>query len=701
MPDGLSTSPRRSIVDLPQGPVSPPGPRVGSRLPPPFPHRTSLGHPQGPNPLSSASRDSHFRLGNHPPSSPHPQDSGDQPPLQPLVVPRDPTLIHPLHEAQQVCQASAKEPQLLPPPQLPHHRHRHRAVPDHLPPPPHHTRRVHPRRSDVLHPRADPPSLRGLPQLDQAPRQPRRPSRIPLHSPLPPSGHLSVLHDRSHPPLHPRGSLRRLLQPTYLSSFLAEDLLHSLPIPPAVRLGPGILGPPPLHPHPEGPPPPRSQTSPPSPPPPPSKPLPQSPPKFPLFLPHHLHSRPNILPVPGGPRSPPSNLPQPTPPGPSRPQGRLRRPLHLHPRRTDPPNLRPRRLRPDPIQQARAPLGHPQCMGQSADLRSAKLHHSPQRTLLLPPQPDLQTQALPYPALATPRRHCRPYPLLPNPPSSLPSVVFASPKGKIHLRLPTELPLLPTNHPIKNSPPAPKGLPTHAVKSSHLPSQLSLDPPHLPPTLERPDLPSPEDPLFLTPPSSPPSTPKESLPLPPTPLFLFIHQNPPTSLARPSRLLGAGILSSCLPTHRRRHPPTTTRHLPSPPPPRGILPPMGACPLHHVPFHTFPSLRSPTSPGSTPRTFSPLHSSPTSSPPTPSTPPDSPPHPRELIASYLQEPTPPSTPQSRRAFRKRRALFNYLIPLYSTSHPSPPSSSCHGGNSPPHFIPSRLPPHVSTCPPPI
>ena len=345
----------------------------------------------------------------------------------------------------------------------------------------------------------------------------------------------------------------------------------------------GILGPPPLSAHPTW----SSSTS--------SPPLldrPNPP------LPHLPHHRPRHLPNPERRGITTGLLPPPTLAPPASAKTSLRRSLHLHPSRSNPTDLRPRRLRPNSIQQTRVRLGHPKRLGQPPNLRSTKLSSSPQRRVHLPHHSPPKAKTLCQPTLAKNIKLLPPSTLPPLLPTPLPPVLFISSKGKAHLNLPQ-----PKSSTI-----------SHTASRSPKPSHQT--PPNLPVSAP------PET-------ANPRSRPKTNHLLRETPTLhpLKIPNLPP---------LGLGILPLPEEFHRPKHPPSPPRPLPSEPTPSPIPSHLETSPPFRFQFNKLPSLLSPPPP-STPH-------QPNSAPPFP-----------PLPCSESDTP-PPSEPDSPTSYQSYHSL---------------------------------------------
>nr|USH10131.1 MP [Passion fruit yellow mosaic virus] len=540
MSDGLPTRSRRSQLDVAPRFISPPSARVGSRLPKALSDNIPLVGFSRPTSLSPKSRSPSFRSLHSPSSSSSAQNTGDQPPLQSLEFSRQREIFSGLHEAIKVRKAPKEEFKLPGALQLPRHSNRLRSVPFHNSHSALSPDSVHARRLDVHEPRADSPPLSSSSGSDEILLLPRRSTRESLHQPVSPPKPVPVSTGQRHPSLHSRAPPRRFLQPAHRSSKLVENQFHPAPKTPAICNDPGILGPPPLHSDSE-----RSSSpssdqflTPPSSPPRPSPPR---------------HSGPGLLPNPRLPRAPRGHLPPSTSPGPSRPNHRLQRPVHLHQGRPHSQDLRSRRVRQVPLQQTRALLGHTQCLGQSPDLRASELPNSPKRLLPLLPKPSGKSQTVLPAALEKNRRSRRSFPLLPNPPAALPPVVFASPKGKVHLRLPQT--------PQPSSPSSPSASESSAEDLAAISKRLSLHS------------------------TLPPETRALS-----SEVSTLFHVRPDLSISYsgPPRLLGAGTCFSRESSHGDCESPSPTRHLPSSSPPSPISSNLGSPglydDLHHYLF---------------------------------------------------------------------------------------------------------------------
>ncbi|BAA00531.1 Overlapping protein/movement protein [Kennedya yellow mosaic virus] len=718
MSNGFPTSSRCSSVDFTQGPLLAPSPRVGSRLLNGLPPNLPLDGPTRPPTLPSQIGNPDQLLRKFPPPPPSAQDAGNPPTLHPLDASLHPAFICPLHEASKIHEAP-KEEQVLPTsPQLPPDSHRFSAFSFNLSPPPKHPFRVHARCSDVLPTRTDPSSVSPSSAVDQPLLLSCDPTRIPLHPPLPHARPLHLHPERSNPPLHPRGTLRRFIQPAHNSPLLAENQLHPLPKSQPLHHNSGILGTSPFHTDTKRSPPPRSEAA-----------SSQSSSILPLPRPGN---RPGVLPGPKVRGAPSSNLPLPTPQAPPRARERLQRSLHLHASRQNAPRLRPRRLRSDPIQQTRTQVGHPQCVGQPTNLRAAQLPSPTKRGVPRSPQPTPENEAVLLTALAPPRRHSRSWPLLPFPPSSLPEVVFASSKGKVHLRLSTQPPSSPQT---SSSPPPPsprtdasgiqtplasppskrkeKSLPhpshqppSHSKRNlrrhSALPLLLPIHPtkttqPH--PAVPQPTAgPTPHPPPTKKIPLHPPKS-QERHPSPPPDVFHDCQPSSPTShVVGYRRLLGSGISLPFKLAFWRRRSPNPARHLPPPPPPRKLhseldsnslsrsssfsLSPLCSLPPSPSPSEQLPTVSAPPTPSPIPAT--PLPGSRHPSPIRPTNPRRTTPcssnhrtqtrefQPKQPQPKLLGRFKPPTEEFLQRQSPRSQQTYAYLLKYY-TPQPQPPS----------------------------
>nr|WPR15553.1 movement protein [Okra mosaic virus] len=648
MSHGFSTSPRRPIQHQPQGPFPASSVRVGHRLHQTLSHELSLGRSQDQPLLPPLLRHPSLQSGLLPTPPPHSQNPRNSPPLQSLDASRRPAFLRPLHETSEVSQASEVEPKLPTSPQLPHHPEGLYSFSFFLHHPPQHPRHLHARRPHVLSPFPDSASLPSVPQTRPPLRLSGRPTRKLLHRSLSLPRHLQLPDPLPDPPLRAGRPLRRRVQSAPSVPQLAEDLVHFPPRSPPHRLHSGLLGPPPqpsnhpLHP--------------------PQKPLPSPsphPPK-PLQFRHVRSKGRGLLPHPQDDSAPQPHLPQSTPPRSARPRVGLQRPLHLHSRGSDSPSVRSRRVRPHSLQQTRALLGHPKRLGQPPHLRPPQLPPPSKHGVPLLPNPPLQPQALPSTALAPNHRRRRSYPILPNPPSALPPVVFASRKGKVHLRLPTtNLPLPPQpSSTIPSLPRSPRRGPPTPTPLSFIPRPLFF-------------LSSEEE---STPPSSPSS---DFHSLPPSPQ----HPDSPRS----SRLLGAGIVHSCFQDPTTSEPPTPRRTLPLPSPSPSLPSSVGTqspCPSSPDSFPAFRATPQPPSPitshisHSLPSSplfpSSPTHSSPKLSP---FSTPFKPGHrrllPRDLPFQHQYSRLPTHLRSKQLSFAEIRTLQR-ILPFYINSFPSPP-----------------------------
>nr|WBO25746.1 putative movement protein [Andean potato mild mosaic virus] len=336
-----------------------------------------LGHPE-------------LRSRHHPSSSPHSQNSRNFHAVQSLALScQNPFHCH-VHEAQQVFKTPAPERQLHHPYQLPLDCRGHNQVPRDFSLVPYHRVLLHARRADVLLSSADIDSLLRKSKPTDSLLLSRSTSRVSLHRSFPPSGSLHLPNFRQHPPLHPGVPPFRSLQPAPSSPILAESGFHFSFFTPALSHEAGILGPRPLSSDSERPPskafsqsPSKSRTSPSS-----LKSEQQSPA---IHCPHVQQFRasrqPGFLPNSRLPRASIRHLPEPASSPPPHSHCCVQRSLHLHQSSSDSQNLRPSRVCSHPKQQNRVLLGHPECLGQSADLRSVKFSPSPLSQLSIFPEP--------------------------------------------------------------------------------------------------------------------------------------------------------------------------------------------------------------------------------------------------------------------------------------------------------------------------
>nr|WNN30605.1 putative movement protein [Valeriana jatamansi tymovirus 1] len=559
MSNGFPAGPQRPVCHVAPRLLSPPRARVGQRLPPALPHHLPLDGSLRTHPLPSPLRNPNLRPRNHPSSPRHPQGHRDLSSPSPLVLSRHNAFKRNVHEARQVSQTSKQECQLPRAHQLPPDPHGLRPLPNHLPPPSNPSHNLHARRPHVLPSLTNPRPLLPSPPSAKAPCKPRSPPRINLHRPLSSPQPLHLHHSKPNPPLHPRKPRRGQLQSAPPSFVLAPHQLHLPPLPHSHSDHSGILGPCPLSSHPTRTSPPRPQILPPT------RPLLPSP----LLQLPTTPNRSSLLPNPRRDRTPLRHFPSATTTPPARSNGCLQRPLHLHPRSPNSANLRPSRFRQDPVQQTRTRLGYFQRLGQSPDLRPPHLPHPSKRQLPPLPKSHPQPPALPLPTLASSRRHRRSFPLLPHPPSHLPPIVFASPKGKVHFRLPS---LFPSQTPS----PKPQSPPPHSNWSSLTFQFPSPAPSLLPPA-----------PHTSTDPFSP------SLPIPSPSNSAQTSPQSVDSLPRSSR-----TLATRLETFWARKPSSPTRHLPRHTSPLQIQPLLGTTvPVMSI-SHSLPPIRTRPTPSS-------------------------------------------------------------------------------------------------------
>nr|QVX32616.1 movement protein [Andean potato latent virus] len=354
-------------------------------------------------------RNSQLWLGNHSSSSPHSQSHRDFPPLQPLVLPCKPALHHHVHETSEVPKTSESEQQFHPSLQLSAHSSRHHKVSHHLPTSSKHSRRLHARRPHVFQSSSNSGSLPQLPDHQLALLQSDRSSRVRLHRPVSSANPLPVLNLRADSPLCPGRPQRRQLQPAPARSRLAQDPQHPLTRTQPLSDQAGLLGPGPLHSHPEKPPS-SSSSSPvshqslslkslssaqsrPSCTEKPKRLFPAPSKRPPGFVPTSSScSCPGILQNPGMPRAPLSHLSKPTSPPSSSPTASLQCSLHLHSSCPHTSHIRPCWIRANSKQQSRVLMGDSKCLGQSTNLRSHECSHPPSSVLRVFPQPLPETK---------------------------------------------------------------------------------------------------------------------------------------------------------------------------------------------------------------------------------------------------------------------------------------------------------------------
>nr|QHB15485.1 replicase [Insect-associated tymovirus 2] len=653
---GFSTSPRRPCGDLSQGLFPAPSPRVGPRLPTGLTPHIPLRCPKDSPSLSSVRRHSNFRPRQLLPPSPDPQNPGDQPSPQSLASSSHLPIRRGLHEATEVSKASAEKSQLLFPPQLPPHSGGHSPLSGLLPTPPYRISRVSSRRANVLRPLPSPRLVRQRPKSYPPVRKSRGSPRERLHKSLSPPRTLPVQHHSLEPPLHSGGSSCRFIQPAHPSHPMAENQFHSLPESPALSHHPGKLGPPPLSSNP-------ARTP--------------SYPRTILYSKYLLKRDPRycILRSSPGLGTAEGHLSPPAPSRQARARTCLQRPFHLHQGRSDSPNVRPRRIRPNPVQQARVPMGYSQRLGQSPNLRAPQRASPSERAVSPSSQPMAEVKAVPFPALATDRRRVRSFPILPNPPAALPPVLYTSTRGKCHFRLPSTI-STPTK--AKNQPPANSAHQAVSSSSPASPSQLSepTGKPPSPPTQLAPQSPRESVPVFTFSYPKPLQASSSSNPRASSPSrSLHNHEaqdafvTPPSS---PPRLLGATSWCCALPRHRRRVPPTATRHLPSPPPPRSLPNFVGTTAPLPTTAHPVSPIHSTSSPRlvfqSSPSATNDVDSSSTDTSgatPSPcSTPPPSGNHPSLPISTTHRSLSLPPTPDSESLSPRARATYNFLLQFY-------------------------------------
>ncbi|AEP40394.1 movement protein [Tomato yellow blotch virus] len=441
----LSSCPRSSQLYIPPRCFHQPHTQLSRRTTSRLSFLLSLSHTKGGHTSHSIFRNPSFRTGHRSTPPPHSQNYRNPSSLHPLETPRPCPFNRDVHEALQIPEASGHQPKFLPTSKLPPNSSRHLSVPRDVDSAANHSQLLHARRSHVLPPLPHSGPLHELRPAANPLLQPYCPTRIPLHQPFSLSIHLYLSDSRPHTPLHPRISPRRQLRPASRCPLVVKDSLHLSSIPLSVRNSPGILGPLPLHSHTAWPP---SKT-------------PSSPPCHPLS---HLKSSPpsplsplesTILSTPKSaagskrvrqrtrtpnsgvilhdtrlPGTSTGNLPSPTPPRSSYSPLGLQRPLYLHSSRPHSPDLRPRRLRQNSIQQARTQMGHPKSLGQPPDFCPPKRSNTTTSRLRVPSQSPPTFPPPPPPTLA-----------------AIPPLLFPSP---IHTHHPSPCPT--TSNPFSNTP---------------------------------------------------------------------------------------------------------------------------------------------------------------------------------------------------------------------------------------------------------
>nr|WJJ45717.1 movement protein [Belladonna mottle virus] len=363
---------------------------VSCSTPPGFSGDLSMASSKRSPPILEQPGNTGFILRDYSPPSPHPQNSGDFSPPSALEFPLRDSLHSALHETLQVSKAPKEESKLPRAQKLPTDFLRHSPVSNHLSHSSRHRVRLHARRSDVLPPK---PDLRPLSQVAQCPEallQLSDSTRIQLHGPLPPSRDLHLSDLRSNSSLRSGKSLLRFLQSTPERSQLAKNSFYSQHSHYAQRDHLGLLGPPPLYLDSTG----ASLTTPCS-----------------CVPVHHLIQFGSLQPVPACAHStsfvqnPGSSrvtfrlLPESATQAPSCPCASLQLPLHLHQGSPNSSDLRPRRLRSHPKQQAPILLGHPKRLGQSPNLRFAERKRSAKNKVPLLGQPAAKNNPLSQAAL--------------------------------------------------------------------------------------------------------------------------------------------------------------------------------------------------------------------------------------------------------------------------------------------------------------
>nr|AZF99023.1 movement protein [Ullucus tymovirus 2] len=452
MSNVFPVSSRSSQLDLAPRCVHQPYPQLSSGTTTRVPLHLSLASPKRSSPLSFVCRYSKLRPRHHSSSPPRPQNHRDLHALQPLELSRPNSIHRHVHEAFKVPETSGFQRQLLPPPQLPFVSGRHRSLPLHLSPPPHHPLRLHPRRPHVLHSLPNTRPVHTVSLSRDSVLQSHRPPRVQLHGSLPLPKPLHLPHQPTDPSLHSRRAQRRRLQPAPASPLLAEAERHSGLPSLSLRNQAGILGPGPLTLDPT-----RSSPKPPLPITVPTGPIQPTltplPPKQPgaasrghrrLTLPCSHSASPVLdLQGPGLLGAAPSHLPPPTLASQVGADCRLQRLVHLHKGSPHSSNVRSSRLRSNPKQQARVLLGDSKRLGQPSDLRAPQRRPPTRRKLpflrkpLQAPTPQVAA------ALANLRSLCRPlFGSLPPHPTSFqhpPSVLPPLPPKPFPAPDPSEL----------------------------------------------------------------------------------------------------------------------------------------------------------------------------------------------------------------------------------------------------------------------
>nr|UOF93036.1 movement protein [Erysimum leaf mottle virus] len=548
MSNGLPTCLGRLSPDYTSGSLSSPNPRVNCGLDSLLHHDLPLGRAKATPPPPQLLRNPNVWFGNFPPPPRRSQNHRDISPSCPLVFPGHNSQLGHVHETKQVPQTRSRELQLPRTEELPTPSNRLRSVPSHLARPSHLPNHLHARRSHVLSPLTDTRPVHSTTQSGETLRESRGPPRSHSLRPLTLPEPLHLHHLPADPPLRPRRSRSRKLQPAHGRPVLAQSKPNIPRRPPPQRDYFGILGPRPLPPDSTRPATPGSRS------------------------PRSIHSDIvgpiSLLPPPSRRSGVVQDSRRSTPPGsdlsepahstsPSPPR-RLQLPVHLHSSRQNSKDLRPRGLRPNAFIQTRTRLGHSHRLGQPPNIRTSERAPPPQRGLPSSSEPSRRCTPLPRPTLATTRRHRRSYPLLPNPPSALPTTVFASRQGKVHLSLPSTVPVRAADKKTLLASPGPR---RRTVPKRRLHSPLLKDQPlgtqsraEDPPALATNRPPSVTNPLL---PGS------ESSNLAPRSTFLDPEKLRSALASIPSLPRRLRAFNSLSQAHLLSHPPSATRHLSS------------------------------------------------------------------------------------------------------------------------------------------
>nr|WBG54350.1 movement protein [Nemesia ring necrosis virus] len=369
MEHGLPVSSRSPIHHLPPRFISESGSQslghAASAVARPLP----LDHHQGLSAFPQLLRNPGLGIRHHPPPPRCSQGYRDLPALLPLELSSLHSQLRHVYETIKVSQTGGHQPELRRTHQLSSHSRRHRSLPHHFLLSPPARNRLHARRADVLYAASNRRSFRTLPTPQPVALQPSGAPRKQLHRSLPSPNHLHLHSEFQQPSLHSRRSSRRKLRPASVRHSLVEASTDLQPVLQSFSDHPGILGPRPLHPHPER-------------------------------VPLERLSRPpsRLVQRPSSSRASRGDVPQPTSSSPPRSIRGLRRSVHLHPSRPNTSDLRPCRLRQDTLKQAKACMGDSSGLGQPANLRALERPCPPKSRVQLLPLSPAKGSALPVPA---------------------------------------------------------------------------------------------------------------------------------------------------------------------------------------------------------------------------------------------------------------------------------------------------------------